>query len=260
MERLSWKRCEVEGKEGWRIARTPIVLGLLLTTGAAWAGPPFTTNDADPPDVGQWEFILPFTLKRARDGSRSGEFVTFDINYGYDKFTQLSVELPLPYTRTDGRTRSGVGDVLLEYKRRFGTDGSKGYFGVNPQLTLPSGDDRRGLGAGRVTAQLPLLYQKQNGRTLLYSDLRYKWRAGDAGKSFWFLGFAVERQVSERLEVGAELFGTTATAPNGKRNAGFSVCFKYGVSGGSELLVAAGRSLRGDPDLTLFMGLKVLTR
>lgn len=227
---------------------------------SAWAGPPFTTNDADPPDVGQWEFILPFTLKRARDGSRSGEFVTFDINYGYDKFTQLSIELPLPYTRTDGRTRSGVGDVLLEYKRRFGTDGRKGYFGINPQVSLPSGDDRRSLGAERVTAQLPLLYQKQNGRTLFYSDLRYKWRAGDTGKSFWFLGCAVERQVSERLEVSAEIFGTTPTAPNGKSNSGFNAGFKYRVGEGKELLVSAGHSLRGDPNLTLFVGLKVLTK
>jgi hypothetical protein len=209
--------------------------------------------------VGQWELILPFTWKRAADGSRSGEFVTLDMNYGYDRFTQLSVELPIPYTRgVEGGTRSGVGDLLFEYKRRFGTDARAGYFGINPQLSLPTGSQRRDLGAGRVTAQLPLLYERQWGLTLAYADLRYKWRAGDEGRSFWYLGAAAERQVSERLEIGAELFTTTPTERGGAQNSGFNLGFKYGIGSGSELLVSAGRSFRGDPDLTLFVGAKLL--
>ena len=160
-----------EGQEGgkWKAAFWWIRLAAILLGGLwalpAWAGPPFVTNDPDPPDVEQWELIFPFTLKRAADGSHSGEFVTFDINYGYDRFTQLSIEVPIPYTRAaGGETRFGVGDVLLEYKRRFGTDERAGYFGINPQLTLPTGSKRRDLGAGRVTMQLPLLYQKRVGQ------------------------------------------------------------------------------------------------
>ncbi len=57
-----------------------LCISLTLASQTVRAGPPFTTNDPDPPDVRQWEFILPFMLKRAKDGSRSGEFVTLDIN------------------------------------------------------------------------------------------------------------------------------------------------------------------------------------
>lgn len=242
-------------RRGWLAA-----LFLCVCAPPAAAGPPFVTNDPDPPAVGQFEINLPYTLERAADGARSGQFVTLDLNYGADPFTQLSIELPLAYARAaGGPTRAGLGDVLLEYKRRFGTDPRKGYFGINPQLLLPTGSERRGLGPGRVTVQLPLLYQKQWGRTVFYTDLRYRLRAGEDGRSFWFLGAALEREITSRVKVGVELFGTTPKEAGGRHNAFFNAGFRYSVNPGSVLMFSAGRSLRGDPDLTLFIGWKILT-
>ena len=236
-----------------------MLLVAVLVQSSARAGPPFVTNDPDPPEVGQWEVNLPWTLKRAQDGDLSGELVTFDPNYGYDRFTQLSIELPIPYSGAEaGGFSTGIGDVLLEYKRRFGTDPYSGYFGINPQLTLPTGEDERGLGTGRITLQLPLLYQRQWGDRLFYGDLRYKWRAGEEGKSFWFLGFAMEQQVSAGLTFGAEVFGTTPQAAEGEYNVSFSVGGRYTLLPGQVLMVSAGRSLRSDPDLALFLGIRVL--
>ena len=211
------------------------------------------------PELGQWEVNLPWTLKRAEDGSLSGELVTFDVNYGYDPFTQLSVELPLPYSHpAKAGFHTGAGDVLFEYKRRFGTDPDAGYFGINPQLTAPTGDDERGLGAGRVTLQLPLLYQRRWGDTVIYGDVRYKWRAGEEGKSFWFFGGAFEREFRAGFKLGAEIFGATPQAPGGEPNASFNVGFKYTLVPGWVLMGSAGRSFRSDPELTLLLGFKVL--
>lgn len=232
---------------------------VLAGSPCAWGGPPFVTNDPDPPEPGQWEINLPWTLERSRDGSASGEFVRADINYGYDRYTQLSVELPVPYGMpSEGGLRFGVGDVLLEYKRRFGLDAKAGYFGINPQLTLPTGDTTRGLGAGRATLQLPLLYQKQWGDTVAYADARYKWNAGDEGKSNWFFGIAFEQAFGERLKLGAEAFATTPNAPNGEPNAGFNVGGKWVMAPGQVLMLSAGRSFLNEPELTLFVGLKLL--
>jgi hypothetical protein len=92
-----------------------LLLAAMLTHSSARAGPPFVTNDPDPPEVGQWEINLPWTLKRSQDGSLSGELITFDPNYGYDHFTQLSIELPVPYSGSEeGGFSTGIGDVLLE--------------------------------------------------------------------------------------------------------------------------------------------------
>ena len=135
--------------------RALITAALCLLGTPVSAGPPFITNDPDPPEVGQFEINLPYTLERGVDGTRAGQFVTFDINYGADRFTQLSIEVPIAYNRpASGGTRAGVGDLLLEYKRRFGTDPRKGYFGINPQLLLPTGSERRDLGAGRRVGSL----------------------------------------------------------------------------------------------------------
>jgi len=233
----------------------------LMLAGSAyvWAGPPFVTNDPDPPELGQWEINLPWQMERNRNGSASGEWLRMDVNYGYDRYTQLSIEMPLPYhLPAEGGLHVGAGDVLLEYKRRFGTDAEAGYFGINPELTLPTGDTARGLGAGRATLQLPLLYQKQWGDTIVYGDARYKWHAGDEGKSYWFLGMAFERSFGERLKLGAEAFVTTPRAPNGEPNIGFSVGGKWVMAPGRVLMLSAGHSFLDEPELTLFMGLKLL--
>jgi hypothetical protein len=66
----------------------------LLGQSSAEAGPPFVTNDPDPPEVGQWEINLPWTLRWAKGGGPSGEILTLDPNYGHDPFTQLNIELP----------------------------------------------------------------------------------------------------------------------------------------------------------------------
>ncbi|WP_077732421.1 transporter [Methylocaldum sp. 14B] len=241
-------------------ASTRWVFSLVLAGSAsAFGGPPFFTNDPDPPEPGQWEINLPWFMERSRDGSAIGEFVRVDVNYGYDPYTQLSIELPAPYRLpAEGGLRSGVGDVLFEYKRRFGLDAEAGYFGINPQLTLPTGDEKRGLGAGRATLQLPLLYQKQWGDTVIYGDARYKLWAGAEGKSYWFFGLALEHAVGKRLKLGGEVFAITSPSPGGEPNAGFNLGGKWVMAPGRVLMVSAGRSFRDEPELTLLIGLNLL--
>lgn len=236
------------------------VLPLVLAGSApAFAGPPFATNDPDPPELRQWEINLPWFMDRNRGGSASGEWLRVDANYGYDRYTQLSVEMPVAYQLpAKGGLRSGAGDVLLEYKRRFGLDARTGYFGINPELTLPTGDAASGLGKGRATLQLPLLYQQQWGNTVVYGDARYKLWAGDHGKSYGFFGLALEHAMGERLKLGGEVFATTPQSPDGKANAGFNLGGKWGMAPSRVLMFSAGRSFLDEPELTVFIGLKLL--
>lgn len=244
--------------DGRRLTRLVFLFGGVLVC-PAFAGPPFITNDPDPPDLKQWEINLPWTLKRTPGGRQSGELVRIDVNYGYDPYTQLSVELPFPYADlAGGGLGFGAGDVLLEYKRRFGRPEETSYFGTDIEVTLPTGDHKRGLGAGRVTLDVPLIYQKRWDDTVVYSDLRYRWQAGERGKNFWFFGIAFEQRISERLKLGAELYGTTPASLGGNGNAGFNLGGKYKLAAGTVLMFSAGRSFRADPELTLLLGLKIL--
>lgn len=236
-----------------------LLLSALVGAWPVFAGPPFATNDPDPPGPGQWEINLPWFMDRNGKGTASGEWLRVDVNYGYDVYTQLSVEMPMPYQLSaEGGMRLGAGDVLLEYKRRFGLDAKAGYFGFNPELTLPTGDADRGLGAGRPTLQLPLLYQQQWGGSMVYADARYKLWAGDKGMSYWFFGLALEHTVSERLSLGGEIFATTPHSPGGTANTGFNLGGKWVMTPGRVLMLSAGRSFLQEPELTVFVGLKLL--
>lgn len=92
-----------------------LVLPLLLVGSAyAWAGPPFVTNDPDLPELGQWKINRPWSMERSRDDSASGEWVPVDVNYGYDRYTQLSIEMSMPYKfPAGGGLHFDASDVLL---------------------------------------------------------------------------------------------------------------------------------------------------
>jgi hypothetical protein len=68
----------------------------------------------------------------------------------------------------------------------------------------------------------------------------------------------VEQQVSAGLKFGAEVFSTTPQAAESEYNVSFNVGGRYTLLPGQVLMVSAGRSVRSDPELTLFLGIKVL--
>jgi hypothetical protein len=238
----------------------PVAAAILIAK-SAFAGPPYQTDDPEPPGTHGWEINLPFTMERAADGSLSGQWVSADMAYAFDDWTQLTLQLATPFMHAAGiGTKSSFGDVNLQYGRRFGTDAKRGYFGVAPQVTFPTGRHAYGLSAGRVTADFPLLYQRDIARVSVYTDLRYRLYGGDNGKSYWIWGVAGEGNLSEALSAGAELFGTSPTWYGGQYSAGFNLGLDVALSEQASILFSVGRSFRNDPRLTLYLGLQILTR
>ncbi len=236
-------------------------LAVAVLAQPAIGGPPYQTDDPEPPITHDWEINIPFTMEKSSDGSLNGEWVTIDAAYAYDDWTQISVILAAPYAHAkEFGTRSSFGDIELQYGRRFGTDAQGGYFGVCPQITLPTGRRAYSLGAGRITADFPVLYQKNITRLSIYTDLRYRLYGGDDGKSYWFWGVAGENDLSERLTIGAEIFATSPTSYGGTYASGFNVGFDISVSRAYAFLISAGRSFSSDPVLTLYAGIQILTK
>src|SRR6266496_1525378 len=102
-----------------------IGIGFLLATGSTHAGPPFVTDDPEPPPPGGWEINVPFILERAR-GKTEMDAPLFDLNYGLPDI-QLKLEVPIK--------------IVHEEKAQL-------QFGIYPQTLLPTGDRARGLGQG----------------------------------------------------------------------------------------------------------------
>ena len=212
-------------------------------TTAAFAGPPFLTDDPEPVDRHHVEVNVIGQQTRAvtgRTGSVSGE-----VNVGCAAETQCHLALPVTFNDpVGGRSHAGLGDVELGVKYRFLNRPDDGWSAaLYPTLYLPTGDAGRSLGNGRVQLLLPLWVQRASGQ--------WTWDAGVArlvnwasdARSNWFAGLLARRSFGERLSLGAELYRRTSTADGEPSVTGFNVGAIVSVSSHQNLLISAGRGL-----------------
>src|SRR5260370_11262302 len=107
-------------------------------------------------------------------------------------------------------TAGGTGDLFLGVKWRFLIkDQSQFQLGTYPQSLLPTGDHARGLGQGRPAFVLPLVAQKNWEKWTLYGNVGFWWQTAAATRDYVYAGAVLEREISERLTLGAELFGNS---------------------------------------------------
>ena len=86
-----------------------MIAGYLLVIDLVNAGPPFVTDDPEPPPPGGWEMNVPFILERT-PGKTEMDAPLFDFNYGLPD-VQLKLEFPIKIVHEDSRgTAAGAGD------------------------------------------------------------------------------------------------------------------------------------------------------
>jgi hypothetical protein len=219
---------------------------LMLSASAALAGPPFRTDDPEPVALGHWE-VYGFSTGTHVAGDSSGILPGLEVNYGALPDLQLHLVAPLAFDRPQGGgTRFGYGDTELGAKYRFiaeDEDGWRPQAGVFPLLEVPTGSEARGLGGGRVHAFLPLWLQKSFGRWLTYGGGGYWINPGPGNRNYWFVGWLLQRQVTDDLALGGEIFHQTADAAGGKDETGFNLGGVYDFTAHYHLLFSAGRGV-----------------
>jgi hypothetical protein len=232
----------------------------LAVTDTARAGPPFVTDDPEPPPVRGWEINIPFVLERTRD-KLDMDAPLLDLNYGLPNI-QLKLEIPVKIVHVEGdATDAGPGDMLLGVKWRFIDDEqTQVQLGIYPQLLLPTGDSGRGLGDGRPAWVLPLVAQKSWGRWTLYGDAGYWWQTATDKRDYWYSGAVLEREINERLTLGVELFGNTPKERGDNFNVSFNLGGTWTLREHVNLLFSAGRRIVGDTDVMAYVGLQYLTK
>lgn len=230
--------------------RRIVFLSFILTIAAlsqVQAGAPFVTDDPEPVEYGHWE-ITGFSQATHLSGERSGTLAGIDINYGASPDLQVHLIAPLAFDKRAGAgTKIGYGDTELGAKYRFideNEDGWRPAVAVFPIVTLPTGDDDRGLGAGHTREFLPLWLEKNFGDWRTFGGGGYWNNPGEGNKNYWFAGWALQRQVTEDLSLGGEVFHQTANTDGGKSSSGFNLGGIYDLTENYHLLVSAGRGIR----------------
>src|SRR5438094_658423 len=200
-----------------------IGIGFLLATGSTHAGPPFVTDDPEPPPPGGWEINVPFILERT-PGKTEMDAPLFDLNYGLPDI-QFKLEVPVSIVNRDNNgTLAGAGDLLIGVKWRFFySEKSQLQLGIYPQLLVPSGDHARGLGERRTAFVLPLVAQKNWENWTLYDNVGYWWRTAAETRNYFYAGAVRVRAINQRLKLGSELFGNSPKERGGHSELAFNV-------------------------------------
>lgn len=264
-----------------------IFLALLLGSSAAWAGPPFQTDDPEPIDYKNYEF---YTFASA-DGTpvemdTSGPAVEF--NWGALPNVHLHIIVPLatilPSNNPSfapagiGPSAVGLGDIETGIKYRFVQEAKhRPQIGTFVMFELPSGSASRGLGVGKVWYKVPLFAQKSFGPWTTYGGGgETLFNHVDGYRNFFYAGWLLQRDIGKKLTLGTEAFyhgpeglATPQTRPATLldfggyyklRDPGFQLLFCYGhsIAGQSENYAYLGlywtwgkQSDKKDPDTTL---------
>ena len=222
----------------------------------AHAGPPFRTDDPVPVELGHYESYS-FSTGTHLKGDTSGELPGFELTYGLIPNGQLQIGAGTAFAApSNGGTVFGYGDTEVSFKYRFiqeDKDGLRPQVAIFPAVQIPTGNHDRGLGAGHVQVFLPVWAQKSFGDWTTDVGGGYWINQSDSlgDKDFWFVGWLLQRKITEQLTLGGEVFHQTADTVDGNDNTGFNLGGTYDFDEHNHLLFSAGRGFENASDTNL---------
>ncbi len=217
--------------------------GLLLETGPALAGPPFTTDDPEPTDTGHWEDYL-FTQAIRADHLSAGTALGLELNYGAAPDLQTSITIPLnDVPDASGKTQYGPGPIVLGVKYRFieeEDDGWRPQVSFYPSINVPVDIHE---GTTKTQEYFPVWAQKSFGPWTTFGGGGYWINPGTDDRNYWFAGWALLRRVLPDLQLGAELFHQAASVAGERSQTSYNGAFLYDLDDNWHLVGSAGSGI-----------------
>ncbi|MDD5171144.1 MAG: transporter [Syntrophales bacterium] len=230
------------------LLRTSIVscLVFIAISGVATAGPPFKTDDPEPVEYKHYEIYLASQYSNDRD-QRSATLPHVEVNYGLAPNLQFHVIAPFLYVKQEGQSSQyGYGDTELGFKYRFIEETStRPQVGTFPFIEIPSGDSDKGLGNGKAQYFLPLWLQKSWGPWTTYGGGGYWINPGEGNKNWAYLGWQVQREITKKLTLGAEIYYKSASREGIDESKGFTIGAIINITEHHHLLLSAGQDVWG---------------
>lgn len=230
----------------------------LLVAGRANAGPPYLTDDPEPPPYGHYELLF-FTTGLEANGIAEGVLPAMEFNYGGFPDTQLHVQLPVGFASDGEGTKFGVADAEAGVKYRFIQEDEAGWrpqVAIYPLVQIPLAPASNGFASRGVDLFLPLWAQRDlDENWTVDAGGGYSINSGD--KNYWFTGVLLQRKLTDALVIGAELFHQTPDVQGAPALTGFNIGATYDFNEHQHLLVSAGRGIANasaTDQLTWYLG------
>jgi len=213
--------------------------GLIFMAFPAWSGPPFVTDDPEPTEYQHSEMYIASDQTNTPDGTLITPL--FEYNYGVLPDVQLSITVPYVFNNPAGQTKQqGLGDLVLGAKYRFIQEtNSHPMMAFYPVVSLSNGNANKGLGNGGTQILLPVWIQKTWGDWQSYGGVGYWINKAPGTSNHWYYGWALQKNISERVILGGEIFHEGEQLPADVSSTGFSLGATYNLNQHNRLLISA---------------------
>ncbi|MHB8771152.1 MAG: transporter [Syntrophales bacterium] len=210
-----------KGKRKYRVTKgvfAGLVFGMVLfASSVAWGSHPLITDDAETQGKGKFQVEVNSqydsdkeTLNGVTVESTGAEVMTI-LSSGLTDNADLVLSLPYQWgkVKEEGVTvfdERGFSDTTLEFKWRFfEKDGLM--LALKPGLVFPTGNESRGLGAGRVGYQVFFIGTKEADPWEFHGNVGYIANENkvDEERNIWHASLAAEYELFERLELVANI-------------------------------------------------------
>jgi hypothetical protein len=175
----------------------------------AFAAHPLITDDTGTQGKGNWQ--LEMNAEFASDDEDSERMDALGLNpaiisYGVTDTADLVLSIPyiFVWTKEGGveKEEHGLSDIVLELKWRFFEKEGLS-FALKPGITFPTGDEDKGLGAGKTAYSFFFISTKEFEKTAFHFNLGYHRNENALGerRDLWHASLAAERSVAEKLKL-----------------------------------------------------------
>jgi len=174
---------------------------------AAWAGPPFQTDDPEPIEYRNYEFYT-FATSDGTPIETDTSGPALEFNWGAAPNLHLHIIVPAAAIfPADGPRAFGVGDIELGIKYRFVQETKhRPMIGTFTMFEIPTGSAPRGLGVGKTWYKVPLWVQKSFGPWTTYGGGGATVFSVPGYRNYPFAGWLVQRDWGKKWTLGTEIF------------------------------------------------------
>jgi hypothetical protein len=190
-----------------------LLFGMLMSPAAVWAAHPLITDDAGTQGKGNFQLevngqydIDEETVSDITVKSTGGQVGT-TLSYGIIETVDLVLSLPYRWgnAKEDGFTvydENGISDTVFEVKWRFFEKDGLG-LALKPGVSLPTGDDKKGLGAGKTGYHLFFIASQEIAPWAFHLNIGYIGNENkvDEEKNIWHASLAATYDVVENLKI-----------------------------------------------------------
>ena len=241
-----------------RLALLAFVILFFDLLATAQGGPPLLTDDPGTPGAGHMELNLGLTSE-FRSGLKQWEAPIVDANYGWGNRIQLKYEVPwLVDTGSALGTSTALGDSKFGVKWRFMEHEKSLSISTYPQVSFNNFGQaaRLGLVDRGKEFLIPVEAALEVGGVetvyeVGYSALQYR-------PDEWLFGAAAGREISKRLELLAEIHGTTERDLSHSSDLVVNAGSRAHLSQHIALLFSAGHGINNDsPRFISYAGVQI---